>query len=61
MENMKKEWFPILLWNRKTFNMEYCLDKQTECVVHGLFDATSQAQTGFHTFLNWGDNAAEGE
>lgn len=33
------------------FNSEHCLDKKAGCVAHGLLDATSQAQTGFHTFL----------
>lgn len=50
-----------VLFSKKTiFNMEHCLDKRAECVAHGLFDATSQAQTGFHTFLYGGDKTAEG-
>lgn len=37
------------------------LDKLAVCVAHGLFDATSQAQTSFHTFLYRGDKIAEGQ
>lgn len=39
--------------------MKSCLDTWAQCVVHGLFDATSQAQTGFHTFLYGGDKTAQ--
>lgn len=32
---------------------------RAECVAHGLFDATSQAETGFHTFLYGGDKTVK--
>lgn len=49
-----------LFSKRNIFNMEHCLDKRAEYVAHWLLDATSQAQTGFHTFLHGGDKKAEG-
>lgn len=50
----------VLFCKYKIFNAECCFDERAECVAHGLFDATSQAQTGFHTFLHGADKTAEG-
>ena len=45
----------LCVFKSNIFNMEHCSDMWAECVAHGLFDATSQAETGFHTFLYGGD------
>lgn len=42
------------------FNSEHCRDKKAGCVAHGLLDATSQAQTSFHTFLRRVDKTTKG-
>lgn len=40
--------------------MEQCFDERAECVAQGMFDATSQAQTGIHTFLYRADKRPAG-